>query len=187
MAEKSSKAQSNNNNGNKEIGGVSEDDISAVSQIESAKKKGGIKKLLFILIPAVLILGGGGFAAYHFLFAKSNKNKNMGKLTLPSSSAPGPMIELKPFLSNLADKNKTSYIKVSMSIELKAGGNAGLFKQLTPKIRNSIIMILSSKTTREIDTPEGIVSLRHQIARSLNRILGDGTVIGVYFNNYLVQ
>lgn len=187
MAEKSNKVQPNNNNGNKEAGDVNEDDISAVSQIESAKKKVGIKKLLFILIPAVLVLGGGGFAAYHFLFAKNNSNKNAAQLTAQYPTAPGPMIELKPFLTNLADKGKTSYIKVSMSIELKQGGNAGLFKQLTPKIRNSIIMILSSKTTAEINTPEGIVSLRHQIARSLNRILGDGTVIGVYFNNYLVQ
>ncbi len=189
MAEKSSKPQSNNNtNDNKGIEDVNEDDMSTISQIESSGKKGGgFKKLIFILIPIILILGGGGFAAYHFLFAKNNINKNTGKIIAPSQISPGPMIELKPFLTNLADKNKTSYIKISMSIELKQGGNIGLFKQLTPKIRNSIIMILSSKTTREINTPEGIVSLRHQIARSLNRILGDGTVIGVYFNNYLVQ
>lgn len=187
MAKKPSKAQSNNDN-DKGIEDVNEDDMSMISQIESSgKKSGGFKKLLFILIPLILVLGGGGFAAYRFLFAKNNINKNVGKIIATSQTSPGPMIELKPFLTNLADKNKTSYIKVSMSIELKQGGNIGLFKQLMPKIRNNIIMILSSKTTREINTPEGIVSLRHQIARSLNRILGAGTVIGVYFNNYLVQ
>ncbi|MHB8231576.1 MAG: flagellar basal body-associated FliL family protein [bacterium] len=171
----------------KELGNIDEDEMSAISQIESSKKKGGgIKKLLFILIPAVLLLGGGGFAAYHFLLAKP-KSKAPSKPANVSSLKPGPMINLKPFLTNLADKDKTSYIKVSISIELKQGSNPGTFKQLTPQIRNSIIMIMSSKTSREINTPQGILSLRHQIARSLNRILGDGTVTAVYFNNYLVQ
>ncbi len=177
----------NGGKSSKEMGNIDEDEMSTISQIESSKKKGGKKKLIFILIPAILILGGGGFAAYHFLFAAKTK---AGSHPAPVSVAkiqPGPMINLKPFLTNLADKDKTSYIKVSMSIELKKGSNLGTFKQLTPQIRNRIIMIMSSKTSREINTPQGILSLRHQIARSLNQILGDGTVTGVYFNNYLVQ
>jgi hypothetical protein len=71
MAEKSNKVQPNNNNGNKEVGDVNEDDISAVSQIESAKKKVGIKKLLFILIPAILVLGAGGSRLIIFYLPKT--------------------------------------------------------------------------------------------------------------------
>ncbi len=171
---------------NKGLGNIDEEEMSTISQIESSKKKGGIKKLLFILIPAIIVLGGGGFAAYHFLFAKT-KGKVSSKPANISQIKSGPMINLKPFLTNLANKNKMSYIKVSISIELKQGSNSGAFKQLTPQIRNRIIMIMSSKTSREINTPQGMLSLRHQIARSLNQILGDGTVTGVYFNNYLVQ
>ncbi len=172
---------------NKELGNIDEDELSTISQIESSKKKGGgIKKILFLAIPAVVVLGGGGFAAYHFLFAKS-KTAAPAKPANAAKTAPGPMINLKPFLTNLADKDKTSYIKVSISVEMKTGTDLGRIKQLTPQIRNTIIMIMSSKTSDEVNTPEGIVSLRHQIARSLNRILGDGTVTGVYFNNYLVQ
>jgi len=176
----------NKEKSDKELGNIDEDEMSTISQIESSKKKGGKKKLLLILIPVLLVLGGGGFAAYHFLFAQT-KVKATSKPASVSQIKPGPMINLKPFLTNLADKDKTSYIKVSISIELKQGSNLGTFKQLTPQIRNRIIMIMSSKTSREINTPQGILSLRHQIARSLNQILGDGTVTGVYFNNYLVQ
>ncbi|MHB1545949.1 MAG: flagellar basal body-associated FliL family protein [bacterium] len=176
----------NEGKSNKELGNIDEDEMSTISQIESSKKKGGVKKLIFILIPVLLVLGGGGFAAYHFLFAKTKAKSSPVPVNV-TKIKPGPMINLKPFLTNLADKDKTSYIKVSMSIELKQGSNPGVFKQLTPRIRNRIIMIMSSKTSREINTPQGILSLRHQIARSLNRILGDGTVTGVYFNNYLVQ
>jgi flagellar FliL protein len=178
----------NNRKSNKEFGNIDDDEMSTISKIESSEnKKGGIKKLLFILIPAILILGGGGFAAYHFLLAKPNNKKSISKPAPVSQLKPGPMINLKPFLTNLADKDKTSYVKVSISIELKQGSNIGAFKQLTPQIRNRIILILSSKTSREINKPQGIISLRHQIARSLNQVLGDGTVTGVYFNNYLVQ
>ena len=177
-----------NDNGktNKEMGNVDDDEMSTISQIEASKKKGGKKKLLFILVPLILILGGGGFAAYHFLFAKKSKTL-VNKLVTLSNIQPGPMIKLKSFLTNLANTNRTAYVKVSMSIELKPGSNVGTFKQLTPKVRNRIIMILSSKTSKEIDSPQGQLSLRHQIARSLNQLLGDDTVTGVYFNNYLVQ
>jgi flagellar FliL protein len=177
-----------NDNGktNKEMGNVDDDEMSTISQIEASKKKGGKKKLLFILVPLILILGGGGFAAYHFLFAKKSKTP-VNKLVTLSNIQPGPMIKLKSFLTNLANTNRTAYVKVSMSIELKPGSNVGIFKQLTPKVRNRIIMILSSKTSKEIDSPQGQLSLRHQIARSLNQLLGDDTVTGVYFNNYLVQ
>ena len=176
----------NEGKSNKELGNIDEDEMSTISKMELSQKKGGKKKLLFILIPVVLVLGGGGFAAYHFLFAKTKVN-GPSKPVNVSLIKPGPMINLKPFLTNLADKDKTAYIKVSISIELKQGSNLGAFKQLTPQIRNRIIMIMSSKTSMEINTPQGILSLRHQIARSLNQILGDGTVAGVYFNNYLVQ
>lgn len=181
--------QGGGNDLDKEMGGVSDDDLSTISQIESSGKKGkgGKKKLLFIIIPVLLVLGGGGFAAYHFLLAGKNKKKSPEAAVIKPQTSPGPMIKLKSFLTNLADENKTAYVKVSMSIELKQGGNVGLFKQSIPKIRNSIIMILSAKTSKEINTPQGIVSLRHQIARNLNQILGNGTVVGVYFNNYLVQ
>jgi flagellar FliL protein len=182
MADKQNEGKSE-----KELGNIDEDEMSTISQIESSKKKGGgIKKLLFILIPVVILLGGGGFAAYHFLLAKPKVKVPLKPVNV-STIKPGPMMNLKPFLTNLADKDKTSYIKVSISIELKQGSNIGTFKQLVPQIRNSIIMIMSSKTSREINTPQGILSLRHQIARGLNRILGDGTVTGVYFNDYLVQ
>ena len=177
-----------NNNGktDKELGNVEDNEMSTISQIEASNKKGGKKKLLFIIVPLILILGGGGFAAYHFLLAKKSKT-TVNKPAELSSVQPGPMVKLKPFSTNLANTNRSAYVKVSMSIELKPGSNVGTFKQFTPQVRNRIIMILSSKTSKEIDSPQGQLSLRHQIARSLNKLLGDGTVIGVYFNNYLVQ
>ena len=173
---------------NKEMGNVDDDEMSTISQIEASNKKGGKKKLLFIIIPLILILGGGGFAVYHFLLAKKSKGKTAAvKQNSLLNIKPGPMIKLKSFLTNLANTDRTAYVKVSMSIELKPGSNVGAFKQLIPQVRNRIIMILSSKTSKEISSAQGQLSLRHQIAKSLNLLLGDGTVTGVYFNNYLVQ
>ena len=171
----------------KELGNLGdEEEMAALSQMEPPRKRGGKKKII-ILIAAVLIVGGGGFAAYHFLFASK---KGKGPVSAPAQAkktVPGPMLNLKPFLTNLADQDKTSYVKVDISLEFKPGTDPGNVKQLTSQIRNNIIMILSSKTSKEINSPEGMVSLRHEIARSLNVLLGAGTVTGVYFNNYLVQ
>ncbi len=166
---------------------IDEDDAATISQMGSVGKKSGGSKKLLVMVISTLIAGGGGFAGYHFLSAKNKTNKKTGEVVVKSRIAPGHMVELKPFLTNLADKDRTAYIKVTMVIELRRGGNVPLFKRLTPEIRNNIIMILNSKTTAGINTPDGIVSLRHEIARGLNRILGAGAVVDVYFNNYLVQ
>lgn len=175
---------------NKELGNINEDELSSIAQIESSnKKKGGMKKLLFIVLPLLIILGGGGFAAYHFLLAKkakTQKSKVKTSSTITQQNI-GPMLNLKPFLTNLANKNSSSFVKVSVSLEFKPGTNLAAMKSFVPIIRNNILIILSSKTSGEINSPEGIRSLRHQIARGLNRILGHGKVIGVYFNEYMVQ
>lgn len=171
----------------KEMENIDEEDLSKLSELGPAEKKGGSKKIIFILVPLIAILGGGGFAAYHFLLNKKTEHGTKGKLTQVARKAPGPMIKLEPFLTNLADENQTSYIKVSISLELKAGTDPAEIKQYMPQIRNAVIMILNSKTTQDIKNPSGIVSLRHQIARSLNQVLGEGSVTGVYFNSYLVQ
>lgn len=174
-------------NGSKEIGG-DDSELSSIEGLDSKKikNKSGLKKIIFIVVPILIILGGG-FAVYHFILSKPAGKVAPNAINVRKNITPGNMIELKPFLTNLANKNSSSYVKASITVELKPGGNAGLFKQLTPQIRNSIIMILSSKTSHEINTPAGITALRHQIARSLNRILGRGQVVSVYFNNYLVQ
>lgn len=173
--------------GDKELGGM-DDEMATISQLESNKiGGGGGKKKIIILAALVVLLGGGGFAAYHFLLAKKSVKKPANKPAETKKAPVGPMFDLKPFLTNLADQNHTSYIKVDISLEFKQGTDIAKIKQLTPQIRNNIIMIMSSKTSNEINSPEGMVSLRHQIARSLNMLLGAGTVTGVYFNNYLVQ
>ncbi|MHB1664205.1 MAG: flagellar basal body-associated FliL family protein [bacterium] len=174
-------------NGNKEMS-EGDSELSSVEGLDSKKikNKSGLKKIIFIVVP-LLILLGGGFAVYRFILSKPAGKIPPGAINVRKNITPGNMIELKPFLTNLANKNSSSYVKASITVELKPGGNAALLKQLTPQIRNSIIMILSSKTSHEINTPAGITALRHQIARSLNRILGRGQVVSVYFNNYLVQ
>ena len=174
-------------NGSKEMGG-DDSELSSIEGLDSKKikNKSGLKKIIFVVVP-ILILLGGGFAVYHFILSKPAGKALPNAINVRKNITPGNMIELKPFLTNLANKNSSSYVKASITVELKPGGNAGLFKQLTPQIRNSIIMILISKTSHEINTPAGITALRHQIARSLNRILGRGQVVSVYFNNYLVQ
>ena len=172
----------------KEMGNLGDDEeMATISQMEPPKKGSGGKKKIIILLALILVLGGGGFAAYHFMFAKKKGKSSANKPAAAEQAVPGPLLHLKPFLTNLADQDRTAYAKVDISLEFKPGTNTGNIKQFVPQIRNNILMIMSSKTSKEISSPEGMVSLRHQIARSLNVILGAGTVTGVYFNNYLVQ
>ena len=56
-----------------------------------------------------------------------------------------------------------------------------------PRIRNDIIFLLSSQTMEDILTMDGKIQLRDEIIARLNRILGEGRLLNVYFSSLVVQ
>ena len=82
---------------------------------------------------------------------------------------------------NASPEMRSTFLKVvnsDVSKELKAQ---------SARINDTIIMLLAGKTYGEISTPEGKVSLKHEIAARLNQILGAPRVIRVYFTNFVVE
>ena len=57
----------------------------------------------------------------------------------------------------------------------------------SPAARDSIVRILNSKTYDDIETIQGKLFLKDQIAVTLNRSLDEGVVKDVYFGEFLVQ
>lgn len=58
---------------------------------------------------------------------------------------------------------------------------------LGPKARDAILHVLTSKKYDDIDTLQGKLFLKDQIASTLNQFMNEGIVKDVYFSEFIVQ
>lgn len=157
-----------------------------MAEVEESKgeKKKGSKLKLIILVVIVLMLGGGGFFAYKKFFASSKEEQSA---SVKSPSVQHVTHQLDTFLVNLADPGGKRYLKLTIDLELD---NPKVIEEITQnnyKIRDSILLILSSKEFDDISTVGGKLALKKEIMTKLNSILTTGRVLDIYFTEFLVQ
>jgi flagellar FliL protein len=146
------------------------------------------KKILLILVPLlVLLLAGGGVACWVF-FLKGGGAATPATGEKKSEEVPqqGSIFVLEPFIVNLMDLKGIRFLKLTLEVEL-AGIPEDVFKKETPKIRDSLIILLTSKGYEEVSSIQGKLKLREEILYRVNKIVGDGKVKAVYFTDFVVQ
>lgn len=158
-----------------------------------SEKKGGGKKIIIIILLVVLVLGGAA-AALRFLAPGLIPGWGEKQAAGPKTSGGGEggagMGELYPmqtFIVNLADPSGKRYLKLTLSLELDNPEMKTEVKTMTPRIRDSILLLLSSMTFEDISSIEGKMRLRDQIVSRCNTYLQMGTVKNVYFSEFVVQ
>ncbi len=97
------------------------------------------------------------------------------------------IFEMKPFVVNLQDNSGTRYLKLTIGIELDSPATKRQLKSMKPKVRNSLIILLSSKSYTEIGSIQGKYKLRDEIVERINHILHGDKVKTVYFTEFVVQ
>lgn len=122
-------------------------------------KKGGGK--LPILIVLALVLGAGGFFAM--------KMKGGGEKPTEPELKLGKIEELDEFLVNLA--GGSSYLRARIALHLAEGAKEEQVKGNLPAIRDAIILTLTNKTLREVETLDGKRKLKREIASKVNGLL----------------
>jgi len=173
----------------------------------SADGKKSKMKWIVIALSAVMVLAGG-FLGWRFLGAgpasahvskESASSEDSGADEKPEKNEKGEkgshanengVINLEPFLVNLADKDNYRYLRVTMRIVVTTRTKA---EQITTtettlsKVRDAVLGILASKTAEEIVTPPGKLQLKLDIKDNLNLFLPDKPVMEVYFTDFVVQ
>ena len=115
----------------------------------------------------------------------------------------GIIADMGEFTLNLADKNARRYLKVSVALELSktpeeinsTKGDMIInrefeieLNQYKPAIKDSIISILSSKTSDELATIPGKETAKEQIAEAVEAVYnGEREVIRVSFGQFIMQ
>lgn len=150
----------------------------AADSVEAAPPKKS-KKLLIIIVAAVLfvVLVGGGAA--FFLLKKGSENPDDEEVAVEKESkkkggkdAIPVYIPMDAFTVNLVPETGDQYLQVTINVEAVDAAVGEKLKVHMPKLRNKIMLILSSKKASELAPREGKEQLAEEIKDSINSVIG---------------
>ncbi len=145
------------------------------------------KKMMIIIIAAVLVLAGGGGAAWFFLHAKqpSEHVKEVKKI------GPPVFVSVDTFIVNLQSEGDDQFLQANLTLQVQNPDHVELIKLNMPKVRNRLLMLLSSKKPSEISTIEGKQQLAAEIIAQVNLPFNDKgpeqDVSDVMFTSFIIQ
>lgn len=178
---------------------MAEEKAAAQEQPVEEKKKSSSKSssgiYIVLLIINMAVVAGVGFMLYMNKKQQDEKGggieaviegeKEAAQKEANANKFIGQIIPLETFLVNLSGNLGRKLVKVNMELEVDGDQVQEEIEQLKPKIRDIIIVILSSKTYVQISTSDRKDSLRDEIKDQVNLFLTKGQIKRVYFTDIL--
>ncbi len=154
---------------------------------EQAPPRKNKKKVILIAV-VVLVLGGAAALAMKFRTAPTAKAESENpKGSIPTVKS---MMNLEPFLVNLADVDANRFLKVTFRLGLDEEGLGEKYEKdpiMLASTRDKILSLLSTKTADDILTPAGKDGLRKEIKEKVDVLLPKGKVAEVFILDFVVQ
>lgn len=173
---------------------------------DAASGKGGKSKAKLLIIVGIVLavlLAGGGAAAF-FLTKKGQdetaaagddaeaeeqdapKGKKKAKKKAKGDHPPI-FVSLDPFTVNLSDTDADRFAQIQLVLEVSEKTVDEELKVQLPAVRNAILLLLSSKSARELLTLEGKQKLATEVVAATAARIGDDKVESVHFAQFIVQ
>jgi flagellar FliL protein len=146
------------------------------------------KKLIIIIAAVAVLLVGGGAAAFFMMKSKADaaaaaegeegdhaEAPKKGKKAEPSKSehaGPPVFVPLDPFIVNLSDRDVERFAQIGINLQVDDPKVGEEMKAYMPAIRNSVLLILSHKSSEDLLTSEGKLKLAEEIRRDAARAMG---------------
>ena len=163
---------------------------------------GGGNKKLFIIIGAAVAVAVILGAIVFMLVGKGDKkekSKEDAKVETKAEAgghggeaggkegAASNIYPLEPFIVNIYDGQELRYLKVKIEMEMVGVGVKSEVDARLAPIRDSILVLLSSKTLQDIQDVQGKNQLKEEILGAINKNIPPGKVAKVYFTDFVVQ
>ena len=97
------------------------------------------------------------------------------------------LYDLDPFIVNLADVGTIRYLKVTIKLHLAKEEFREAVERFLPQLRDSLLILLSSKDYEGIRSVDGKMELRDEIIGRANAVLKRRAVRTAYFTEFVVQ
>lgn len=110
------------------------------------------------------------------------------KAASASASAGAATAKLEAFVVNLSSTER--YLQLSMALQIASAEVNDKIKMFMPKVRHTLILLLSSKDSEQLQSLDGKHQLMEEIKSGVNKTLElkerDG-VTDVFFENFVIQ
>jgi flagellar protein FliL len=100
---------------------------------------------------------------------------------------PGFIHSIGSFIVNLKNGGGARYARVNMDLELENEQAKAEIEKRMSQMRDMILMIISSKGAEDIQTVEGKQALRKEVLDSLNGIMRESKIQGLFFTEFVIQ
>ena len=97
------------------------------------------------------------------------------------------MFHLDPFIVNLAKSGGNRFLKMTISLEMSSPKVRLGLKKNIQKVTDSILLLLSTKTFKDVYSVQGKFTLKGEITTRVNQFLTEGQVKGAYFTEFIIQ
>lgn len=185
-----------------------------MAENEVAQQKKGKGKLLIIVGLAVLLVGGGGAATMLRSKDKTDKDestevdsaseikesasgnekkdeKSHGASlqdSIKNANVPSLIYAFSDhFVSNIEGESGGLFLNLLLEVEATSAEVVSQMKKKDAAMKDAIIMLISSKSEKELSTAEGKTKLKNEITMRLENVLGSGTIQAVYFTDFSIM
>jgi flagellar FliL protein len=110
------------------------------------------------------------------------KEKMSGRMLTPPT--PGTLYPMESFLVNISSDQGPKFLQTQMEFELMDAATEDEISKKKSAIRDAIIVLLSSRSYKQIRDTSGMVNLRRDLLRVVNNLLTTGQVREVYFTQF---
>lgn len=165
--------------------------------------------IIIVVVSTLLLAGGGAFLMFKLMGgghggeeaksetgaakeeSRSEAEKKPAAAEAKSGAAkaasPGLIFDVEPFIVNLADMAEVRYLKLTVKLELDSQEASAELTGRMPQVRDTILVLLTSKDSASIRSTQGKFQLRDEITQRINSILPKPSVRTVYFTEFVVQ
>lgn len=165
------------------------------SDVQPEAKKLDVAKLGSLALAALNLMAllGGGYLVYESTLAyeppvvrELQVYEEFKQERESAENAEPVMYTMEPFTVNL-NGSPRRMIRVQMTLEMLDKDGFEEVVSLGPQARDKVVEILNNKEFKDVETIQGKLFLKDQIAVALNEFLSTGVVKDVYFSGFLVQ
>ncbi|NLD38255.1 MAG: flagellar basal body protein FliL [Desulfatiglans sp.] len=158
----------------------------AVKSEEAPKRKKVPINMIIIIILVLCLVGGGVFVWKSGLFSKGTDGSAIDT-EKQNKELIGPILTLDTFIVNLIGDRGKNYLKAKVELELDSEKTIVEINKRLPQIRDSILTLLSSKSSEDINTLDGKFQLRAEIMTTINQYLRTGKIRNVFLTDFIIQ
>ena len=161
----------------------------SMEDVGEGRKAGNSIFKWVLLIVLVVFIGVGGYVGWALSVKGGGVAAVIPENPFKATEEQSIICPLESFIVNLMDRGGMGkrYLKVTMKVEVGGNDDQDLLEEHTPQIRDTVLLLLSSLTFKEINSMEGKLELKQSLISRINQVLGGDRVKKVYFSEFVVQ